>query len=110
MTGGDQQLTDTPQQRLRRPVHPHPCTQPHQPQPVRRVGPAPRHLLPKRNRSSHMKPFTYRSTTHRTRPAHIGAPVGSAAMEALIDQPGPIELKTVGADWEAPLSGLLNIK
>ncbi|MBV9451446.1 MAG: MBL fold metallo-hydrolase [Streptosporangiaceae bacterium] len=31
-------------------------------------------------------------------------------MEALIDQPGPIEVRTVGADWEANLSGLLNIK
>jgi len=32
-------------------------------------------------------------------------------MEALIDQPGPIELKTiVGADWVADLSGLLNLK
>lgn len=31
-------------------------------------------------------------------------------MEAVIDQPGPIEVKTVGADWEANLSGLLNIK
>src|SRR5215469_3346760 len=57
-----------------------------------------------------MKPFTFRNTTHRTTPAHIGAPVGAAAMEAVIDQPGPIELKTAGADWEAPLSGLLNIK
>ena len=32
-------------------------------------------------------------------------------MEALIDQPGPIELKTVvGADWTADISGVLNIK
>jgi glyoxylase-like metal-dependent hydrolase (beta-lactamase superfamily II) len=32
-------------------------------------------------------------------------------MEALIDQPGPIELKTVAsADWVADLSGLLNLK
>src|SRR5262249_55143203 len=63
-----------------------------------------------RHRSSHMKLFTFRSTTHPTTPARIGTPVSSAAMEALIDQPGPIEVTTVGADWEANLSGLLNIK
>jgi glyoxylase-like metal-dependent hydrolase (beta-lactamase superfamily II) len=57
-----------------------------------------------------MKPFTFKSTTHKTKPARIGAPISAAAMEALIDQPGPIELKTVGVNWEAPLSGLLNIK
>src|SRR5262249_14748792 len=62
------------------------------------------------HRSSHMKLFTFRTTTHRTTPARIGTPVSSAAMEALIDQPGPIEVKTVGADWEANLSGLLNLK
>jgi N-acyl homoserine lactone hydrolase len=57
-----------------------------------------------------MKPFSFRTTTHHTTPASIGRPVSSAAMEALIDQPGPIELKTIGADWEAKLSGLLNLK
>src|SRR5262245_22035119 len=49
-------------------------------------------------------------TSHPTKPADLGKPIGSAAMEALIDQPGPIELKTVvGADWIADLSGLLNL-
>src|SRR5215475_12938487 len=62
------------------------------------------------HRSSLMKLLTFRSTTHPTTPAHIGTPVSSAAMEALIDQPGPIEVTTVGAEWEANLSGLLNIK
>ena len=62
------------------------------------------------HRSSPMKLFTFRSTTHQTAPARIGTPVSSAAMETLIDQPGPIEVKTIGADWEANLSGLLNIK
>src|SRR5215470_12916056 len=62
------------------------------------------------HRSSHMKLFTFRSTTHPTAPARIGTPVSSAAMEALIDEPGPIEVKTVGTDWVANLSGLLNIK
>jgi N-acyl homoserine lactone hydrolase len=50
-------------------------------------------------------------TTHPTKPADLGKPISSAAMEALIDQPGPIELKTVvGADWIADLSGLINLK
>jgi glyoxylase-like metal-dependent hydrolase (beta-lactamase superfamily II) len=61
-------------------------------------------------RSSPMKLFTFRATTHPTTPARIGTPVSSAAMEALIDQPGPVEVKTVGTDWVANLSGLLNIK
>jgi glyoxylase-like metal-dependent hydrolase (beta-lactamase superfamily II) len=57
-----------------------------------------------------MKRLTFRSTTHPTAPARIGTPVSSAAMEALIDQPGPIQVTTIGADWEASLSGLLNLK
>lgn len=44
-------------------------------------------------------------------PARLGKPVSSSAMEAVIDTPGPIELKTVAsADWVADLSGLLNLK
>jgi N-acyl homoserine lactone hydrolase len=57
-----------------------------------------------------MKPFTFRTTTHPTTPADIGTPASSSAMEGVIDQPGPIELKTVGSRWAAPLSGLLNLK
>jgi hypothetical protein len=57
-----------------------------------------------------MRPFTFRSTTHPTEPASIGTPVSSAAMEAVVDQPGPIEVNTCAADWEANLSGVLNIK
>ena len=49
-------------------------------------------------------------TSHPGQPADLGKPISSAALEALIDQPGPIELKTVvGADWIADLSGLLNL-
>ena len=49
-------------------------------------------------------------TSHPATPASLGKPVSSSAMEALIEQPGPIELKTVvGADWVADLSGLLNL-
>src|SRR5215470_5501623 len=87
----DRPMTDTtphPGERLRRP-------------------PGVRTLM---HRSSHMKLFTFRATTHPTAPARIGTPVSSAAMEALIDQPGPVEVKTVGTDWVANLSGLLNIK
>src|SRR5262249_4507329 len=62
------------------------------------------------HRSSHMTLITFRGSTHPTTPARSGTPVSSAAMEAVIDQPGPIEVTTVGADWEANLSGLLNIK
>ncbi|MEV6324004.1 MBL fold metallo-hydrolase [Nocardia sp. NPDC051787] len=57
-----------------------------------------------------MKPFTFKATTHSTAPASIGKPVGSAVMEAVIDEPGPVEVDTVGTDWEANLSGLLNLK
>lgn len=50
-------------------------------------------------------------TTHQSVPSHLGKPISSSAMEALIDQPGPIELKTVvSADWVADLSGLINLK
>ena len=50
-------------------------------------------------------------TTHQSVPANLGKPISSSAMEALIDQPGPIELKTVAsADWVADLSGLINLK
>jgi N-acyl homoserine lactone hydrolase len=57
-----------------------------------------------------MKPFSFTTTTHPTTPARIGTPVNSAAMEAVLDQPSPIELKTVGTDWVANLSGLLDLK
>ncbi len=58
----------------------------------------------------HRPAFGVQQTTHPTKPDDLGKPIGSAAMEALIDQPGPIELKTVvGADWTADLSGLLNL-
>lgn len=50
-------------------------------------------------------------SSHPTKPASLGKPISSGAMEALIDRPGPIELKTVAsADWAVDLSGLLNLK
>ena len=50
------------------------------------------------------------ATSHPTRPAALGRPWTSAALEAVIDQPGPVEIETlVGADWEVPRSGLINL-
>ena len=57
-----------------------------------------------------MKMLTFKATTHKTKPARIGAPISAVAMEPMIDQPGPVEVKSIGADWEAPITGLLNIK
>ena len=57
-----------------------------------------------------MKVLTFKATTHKANPARIGAPISAAAMESVIDQPGPVEVKTIGVDWEAPIPGLLNIK
>ena len=49
-------------------------------------------------------------SSHPTQAATLGKPVTSTQMEALIDQPGPIELQTfASADWEIDLSGLLNL-
>ena len=50
------------------------------------------------------------NTSHRTVPADLGKPVSSDSMESLLDQPGPIEFKTiVGADWRVSLAGLVNL-
>jgi glyoxylase-like metal-dependent hydrolase (beta-lactamase superfamily II) len=48
------------------------------------------------------------ATTHPETPATLGSPVSS--LEAVVDVPGPVTVETViGADWEVPLSGLLNL-
>jgi len=52
----------------------------------------------------------FHATTHPTQPAQLGTPSGSAAMEALIGQPGSVQVNTVGVDWQANLSGVLNLK
>lgn len=40
----------------------------------------------------------------------LGKDTGSAEMERLLDQPGPILLETINsADWSVPLAGLLNL-
>jgi glyoxylase-like metal-dependent hydrolase (beta-lactamase superfamily II) len=50
------------------------------------------------------------TTDHAERPASLGRPVALAAMEKLLDQPGPVEVETVNsADWSVPLSGLLDL-
>ncbi|MFJ3019448.1 MBL fold metallo-hydrolase [Streptomyces tendae] len=57
-----------------------------------------------------MKLFEFKATKHATAPASIGTPVGSSAMEGVIDQPGPVVVKSIGTEWTAKLSGLLNLK
>lgn len=50
------------------------------------------------------------ATHHPTEPANLGEPVSASQMEAVIDEPGPVELETVvAADWSVPLSGLLDL-
>jgi glyoxylase-like metal-dependent hydrolase (beta-lactamase superfamily II) len=49
-------------------------------------------------------------TSHGTQAARLGAPSSLAALEAVLDQPGPIRVQTlVAADWHVPLSGMLNL-
>ncbi len=50
------------------------------------------------------------ASSHPTGATGLGLPISSARMEALIDQPGPVEVETVvGADWEVPRAGLINL-
>lgn len=50
------------------------------------------------------------ASSHATRPATLGKPVAGAAMEALLDQPGPVEVETVtGADWSVTRAGLIDL-
>lgn len=51
------------------------------------------------------------ATDHATTPASIGAPAPFGAMEATIDEPGPLSLETVrSADWVVDRSGLVNLE
>lgn len=52
----------------------------------------------------------FRTTTHPSEPARIGTPVSSGAMERVIDEPGTVRVTTHGVDWQANLSGVLNLK
>lgn len=50
------------------------------------------------------------ATSHPVGPAALGTPSRARSLESLIDEPGPVVVDTVvGADWEVPLSGLLNL-
>lgn len=54
--------------------------------------------------------FGCTASSHATRPAAIGVASSGAAMEALIDWPGPVEVETVvGADWAVSRAGLINL-
>lgn len=53
----------------------------------------------------------FRTTTHPTSPATIGVARSADDMEALLATPGPIVAETiVGADWQVPRSGLINLE
>lgn len=50
------------------------------------------------------------ASSHAARPAALGVASSGAAMEALIDRPGPVEIETVvGADWAVSRAGLINL-
>ena len=52
----------------------------------------------------------FRPTSHVVETASLGAPVTEDAMEALLDQPGPVTVDTiVGADWAVTRAGLINL-
>ena len=51
------------------------------------------------------------ASSHATRPSTLGRPWSGAGLEAVIDQPGTVELETVvGADWKVPRSGVINLE
>jgi N-acyl homoserine lactone hydrolase len=50
------------------------------------------------------------ATHHATEPSALGVARSSDELVALLDRPGPIALTSIdSADWEVPLSGLLNL-
>lgn len=50
------------------------------------------------------------ATSHPTVPAKLGVARTSSALDAVVDQPGPITVETlVAADWEVDLGGLVNL-
>jgi glyoxylase-like metal-dependent hydrolase (beta-lactamase superfamily II) len=49
-------------------------------------------------------------TNHAAVPASLGVARASAALEAVVDQPGPVTVETVlGADWAVDRAGLINL-
>ncbi len=52
----------------------------------------------------------WRTTTHDVTSASLGTSRSSGQLEAVMDQPGPVEVETlVGATWEVDRSGLINL-
>jgi|GEM_PF-225107 len=52
-----------------------------------------------------------RPTGHPVERAALGEPATGAALESVIETPGPVSIETVlSASWEVPLSGLLNLE
>jgi glyoxylase-like metal-dependent hydrolase (beta-lactamase superfamily II) len=50
------------------------------------------------------------ATSHATRATTLGTVASAASMEALIDQPGPVQVETVnGADWAVTRAGLIDL-
>lgn len=51
-----------------------------------------------------------RASSHAVQPSPVGAPRANADFEALVEQPGPIEVETINsADWKIDRSGLINL-
>ena len=49
-------------------------------------------------------------SSHAAMPSTLGVPRSAAALEAVVDQPGPVQVETVvGADWSVDRSGLINL-
>jgi glyoxylase-like metal-dependent hydrolase (beta-lactamase superfamily II) len=50
------------------------------------------------------------ATSHPGVPATLGAAEPASRLDSIVDAPGPVTVDTVvGADWQVPLSGLLNL-
>jgi N-acyl homoserine lactone hydrolase len=50
------------------------------------------------------------ASTHPAQPAALGEPSSSAALEAVLDEPGPVRVETVlSARWSVPREGLVNL-
>lgn len=49
-------------------------------------------------------------TSHPVTPSALGVARSTAALEAVVDLPGPVTVETViGADWEVPRAGVVNL-
>ncbi|KAF4547580.1 Metallo-beta-lactamase-like protein 1 [Elsinoe fawcettii] len=57
-----------------------------------------------------MPVLNLKATTHPVESSRLGIPVKAKDMESVLNTPGPINLDVVESDWEAKLSGLVNLK